>query len=71
MAEERRRTAERRRLQERRAQLTAIQATHDDLRSTIEKTAAEIEYLKSEQNLQLIRIAQIQREIDDLKRTRR
>jgi len=31
---------------------------------------AEIERLKTEQHLQLIRISQIQREIDELKKTR-
>jgi len=70
MSAERRLTSDRRRQKDRRARLTAIQATHDDLRSTLEQTLAEIERLKTEQHLQLIRISQIQREIDELKKTR-
>jgi len=70
MSAERRRTSERRQSGDRRARLAAIQATHDDLRATVERTTAEIERLKTEQHLQLVRIAQIQKEIDDLKRTR-
>ena len=70
MPGERRHGSERRRTQDRRARLSAIQATHDDLRATLEQTAAEIERLKTEQHLQLVRIAEIQREIDDLKRKR-
>ena len=71
MTVERRRTSERRRQQDRRARLTAIQATHDDLRAALELTTAEIERLKTEQRLQLVRIGQIQQEIDNLKKTRR
>lgn len=71
MSAERRGAGDRRQKQDRRARLTAIQATHDDLRSALERTTAEIERLKTEQHLQLVRIGQIQREIDDLKKTRR
>jgi hypothetical protein len=70
MRSERRVTNDRRH-HDRRTRITAIQATHDDLRTTIEQTAAEIERLKAEQQLQLVRIAQIQREIDELKKSKR
>jgi uncharacterized protein YlxW (UPF0749 family) len=67
---DRRRASERRRQQDRRARLSAIQATHDDLRAIIERNSTEVERLKAEQRLQLIRIAQIQQEIDELKKAR-
>ncbi len=69
MPSERRRTTDRRH-RDRRARLAAIQTTHDDLRATIEQNAVEIERLKAEQQLQLVRIAQIQQEIDALKKIR-
>jgi uncharacterized sporulation protein YeaH/YhbH (DUF444 family) len=47
-----------------------LQATHDDLRPTIEENAEQIKRLEIEQQVQLIRIAQIQQEIDDLKKNR-
>ena len=64
---ERRRTADRRQ-RDRRARLTAIQANHDDLKETVARNAEEIRRLEAEQRTQLTRIAQIQLEIDNLKK---
>ena len=69
MPTERRRTSDRRQ-QERRTRLATVQANQDELRATIQRNAEEIERLKAEQRLQLVRIAQIQQEIDALKKSR-
>jgi hypothetical protein len=66
---ERRRNLERRQ-RERRARIADLQANHDDLRAIIERNAEQIKRLEAEQQVQLIRIAQIQREIDALKKSR-
>jgi hypothetical protein len=66
---ERRRNLERRQ-RERRARIADLQANHDDLRVIIERNAEQIKRLEAEQQVQLIRIAQIQREIDALKKSR-
>jgi hypothetical protein len=63
-----RRRAEDRRRRDRRARLTAIQANHDDLIETVARNAEEIKRLEGEQRIQLKRIAQIQLEIDSLKK---
>ena len=59
-----------RRIQDRRTRLSAIQETHDDLRAVILRTAEQIRQLESEQKTQLVRIAQIQQEINELKKTK-
>ena len=64
---ERRRTADRRQ-RDRRARLHAIQANHDDLKETVARNAEEIRRVEAEQQIQLKRIAQIQLEIDNLKK---
>jgi hypothetical protein len=66
---ERRRNLERRQ-RERRARIADLQANHDDLRAIIERNAEQIKRLEAEQQVQLIRIAQIQRELDALKKSR-
>jgi len=66
---ERRRNVERRQ-RERRARIADLQATHDDLRAILERNAEQIKRLEAEQQVQLIRIAQIQRELDALKKSR-
>jgi hypothetical protein len=66
---ERRRNLERRQ-RERRARIADLQANHDDLRVIIERNAEQIKRLEAEQQVQLIRIAQIQRELDALKKSR-
>ncbi len=66
---ERRRNVERRQ-RERRARIADLQATHDDLKATVQRNAEQIKRLEAEQQVQLIRIAQIQRELDALKKSR-
>ena len=66
---DRRRVTERRQ-RERRARLEVIQSDHDDLKKAVKQNADEIKRLEAEQRTQLIRIAQIQHEIDALKKSR-
>ena len=66
---DRRRVTERRQ-RERRARLEVIQSDHDDLKKAVMQNADEIKRLEAEQRTQLIRIAQIQHEIDGLKKSR-
>jgi chromosome segregation ATPase len=68
-SDERRRNVERRQ-RERRARIADLQATHDELKATVERSAEQIKRLEAEQQVQLVRIAQIQRELDALKRSR-
>lgn len=59
-----------RRERERRARIADLQATHDELRAALDRTAERIKRLEAEQQVQLVRIAQIQRELDALKTSR-
>jgi hypothetical protein len=70
MANDRRTPGQDRRQRERRARLDAIQTRHDELRAIIELNIRQIQKLEQEQTIQLIRIGQIQKEIDELKKTR-
>jgi hypothetical protein len=65
-----RRRAERRHRERRRLQIDALQAELDPLRATVRENMEKIKQLEGEQKVQLVRIAQIQRELDDLKKTR-
>src|SRR2546425_13260432 len=67
---ERRRGIERR-ARERRARLAAIETEHDDLRRTVQQTSEFVQRLEAQQQTQLIRIAQIQMEIELLNRALR
>ncbi len=63
-----RRHARDRRQRDRGGRFNAIQATHDDLKETVARNAEDIKRLEAEQRIQLKRIAQIQLEIDTLKK---
>jgi hypothetical protein len=64
-----RRRSEDRRQRERRTQIADLQTTHDELRATIERNAEWLKRLEAEQHVQLVRISQIQRELDLLKQS--
>jgi len=58
-----------RRQHERRAKIADLQAMHDELRINLERNAERLKRLEAEQHVQLVRIAQIQRELDELKKS--
>lgn len=66
-----RRVTERRQRERRQLRLDAIQSSQADLRQAVERTAAQIQRLEAEQRVQMVRIAQIQKELDDLKKNDR
>jgi len=67
-----RRSRERRRPQDRRQlRIDALQAELEPLQASVAQSAAKIRELEDEQRVQLVRISQIQTEVDELKKSRR
>ena len=69
-AEERRRQSDRRQRDRRQQRVTALQAELEPLRARVMANDERMRELEAEQKVQLVRIAQIQRELDDLKKTK-
>ena len=66
----RRRTERRQQADRRKLRVEALQAELNPLRDAVRQNAERIRELEREQRTQLVRIAQIQRELDDLKKSR-
>jgi hypothetical protein len=53
-----------------RLRIAEIQADHDDFRTALQQTIEQVKRMEVEQQTQLVRIAQIQQELDALKKAR-